>query len=164
MNATQRNRVVGLALLVVALIWSVLVYTTIPAGQGASPVGPRAFPLLLGIILAALSALMIIRPADADEEDEAVGGGPARDTGRWLELQMAGGLFLLILLYAFLMEKVGFLIATAMVSVIALAGILKVRKPRLILFYSLGVSVGSWIIFGKLLGAYLPLGSWISFG
>lgn len=167
MNATQRSRVVGLVLLAFALIWSVIVYQTIPAGDQGGAIGPRDFPLLLGVILAALSAILVIRPAmPAEAEDESAGGkGRAEgDKASWLEVQMAGGIFLLLILYGFLMEKFGFLIATATMSVIALAGFLGVRKPVQILIFSCSVALISWVIFGKLLGAYLPPGSWISLG
>lgn len=165
MNVTQRNRVVGLALLTIAVIWSVLVYMTVPVGHDG-PIGPRDFPLLLGICLAALAAFMVVWPGGGDAEDEPAAGVTAPQPAHsvWQEVRVAGGMFLLIMVYGFLMEKLGFLIATVIIVLVSLVGFLGERRPVFAVLFALGVGVGSWLIFGKLLGAYLPVGSWYSIG
>lgn len=165
MNVTQRNRVVGLILLAIAVTWTVLVYMTVPLGHDG-PIGPRDFPLLLGICLAALAAFMAIWPGGGDAEDEPAAGATAPQPAHsvWQEVRVAGGMFLLIILYGFLMQKLGFLIATLIVVTLTLVGFLGERRPVFLALFAIGVSVGSWLIFGKLLGAYLPVGSWYSIG
>ncbi len=73
---------------------------------------------------------------------------------------MAGGVFLFIVLYGFLLERVGFRIATAALVALAMAGPLKIRNPLTVAAFSLGVALGCWLIFNKLLGSYMPFGSW----
>jgi putative tricarboxylic transport membrane protein len=167
MTSNQRDRLVGTILLAVSLIWLSLVYETIPPVDGTI-VGPRAFPLLLGGFLFILSLLMVIRSfgrgarapygaghAEADEDKQA----PAN----WLEVKLAGGIFLLIVAYGYFLERAGFRLTTALISAVALVVLLQVRRPVLILTYSVGIAVGCWLIFDKLLGAHLPVGSWTSF-
>lgn len=164
MSGSRRDRITGLILLAFGLIWSVVVYWTIPAGQGDGVVGPRAFPLLLGLILSALAALMVVRSLKADADRAARHEEEQQQELSWLEIQITGGIFLLLLLYGFLMEKTGFLIATMTIVIVAFFGLLAVRKPIPVLIFAFCISVGSWLIFNKLLGTYLPLGSWISLG
>lgn len=165
MNANRRNRIVGLVLLVVAVVWSVVVFQTIPAGSGGSAIGPRAFPLFLGFILIALSAAILLRSFFAREDDpKAAPDEAAPAPVSRSEMWPVAGVFLLTILYGFLMQKIGFLLATPIVVLIALAVILGVRQPVTIVGMAIGISVGCWIIFGNLLGVYLPRGSWISLG
>lgn len=163
MSVSKRDRITGLILLAFGLVWTVVVYWTIPAGQDDGAVGPRAFPLLLGLILSALAALMVVRSLHADAEADR-GEDETQRPVSWLEIKITLGVFLLLMAYGFLMEKTGFLIATPIIVIMALAGLLALRRPVPILVFALCISVGSWLIFNKLLGTYLPLGSWISLG
>lgn len=167
MSVSKRDCITGLVLLAFGLIWSGLVYWTIPAGQGDGSVGPRAFPLLLGVLLSALAALMIVRSLQADGDKDNPADKSESEAPRalsWLEVKMTVGVFLLLGAYGFLMEKTGFLIATVIVVLIALAGLLGLRRPVPVLVFAFSISVGCWLIFNKLLGTYLPLGSWVSIG
>jgi hypothetical protein len=164
MNAARSDRLVGITLLAIALIWSGLVYWTIPAGEGGY-VGPRAFPLFLGLVLSGLSAVLLfrsflpkpgMRPAEAGED--------AQIFVTRQEVRLTGGVFLVIIGYGFLLEKLGFALATPIVIVVTLAGVLGLRRPLLIAAIAMGVTAGCWAIFGKLLGVYLPHGSWASIG
>ncbi len=165
MNPAMRDRFVGLTLLVVALIWSGLVYELIPTGDdSAGAIGPRAFPFLLGLILVALSAIMVVRSFVADDPRRPAAMKPDHPQVSGLEVRMAGGIFLAILLYGYFMERLGFRLATFIMTAAMLTLMLKVRRPVLVLLYSVCVSIGCWVIFNKLLGAYLPTGSWTSLG
>ncbi len=162
MSISQRDRIVGLVLLTIALIWTGLVYETIPAGD-PDTVGPRAFPLLLGIVLAGLSAIMVARAfAMREEAPRHDPAEPPQPAVSWLEAKMAGGVFLFIVLYGFFLERLGFRIATAALVAAAMIGPLKIRNPILIILFSVGMAVGCWLVFNKLLGAYMPYGSWTS--
>jgi putative tricarboxylic transport membrane protein len=161
MGSKSHTTITGLVLLGLALVWSVLVVQTIPAGLGDGDVGPRAFPLLLGIILAVLSAVMVVKSLlntdQIDEPDSPLRGGK-------LEVKIVLSVFMIIMSYGFLFEKIGFLLATLVVVAAMLLLILKSRKPMLIASMAIGLAVGCWLVFGKLVGAYLPHGSWISLG
>ena len=76
MRAYHRDRITATALLAFAIVWCVVVWQTIPVGSPGS-VGPRAFPLGLGILLAVLSGLLLVRAqvrkrieTAADEADD----------------------------------------------------------------------------------------------
>ncbi len=162
MSVSHRDRLVGFVLLTIGLIWSGLVYETIPPGDPGT-VGPRAFPLLLGIILVVLSAIMVVRSFfESEGADRAPAHGPAEPSASWFEAKVAGGVFLFIVLYGFFLERLGFRIATAALVAAAMVGPLKIRNPLLIILFSVGMAVGCWLVFNKLLGAYMPYGSWTS--
>ncbi len=166
MTAARRDRLLGVALLVIALTWTGIVYSTIPGGQGDGDIGPRAFPFLLGLILAALSAYVIfgsfraaaLESTETSADDEA---GEPHSADR-MEIMTVISVFGLIVGYGFFMEKIGFLLATPIAVSIGLWVLLKVRKPVLVGSLAFGITIGCWLMFGKLLGAYLPPGTWIS--
>jgi len=154
----------GLVLLGLAIVWSVLVVQTIPTGKGEGDVGPRAFPLLLGLILVGLSALLIFQSlARPDVSKGAVkSAAEPRNKRRVIEITLA--VFITIIGYGFLLEKTGFLLGTIITVITVMVVILKLRRPLLIVGMAFGLAVGCWLIFGKLVGAYLPHGTWISLG
>jgi hypothetical protein len=160
MRAAHRDRFVGSLLLVFAAAWTATVYLTVPVGFGDS-IGPRAFPLYLGVALVALSGLMVLgsfRHAGATDEEE--GESVSRTTRT--DLRMAGSVFAIIVAYGFLMQKTGFVIATLAIVAAMMWLVLGVRKPVPIAAMAVGIAFGCWLIFGEILGAYLPPGTWIS--
>ncbi len=63
-----------------------------------------------------------------------------------------------LVVYGMLLEPFGFIPSTAfMVAVVLLFG-LRVRSPVLIAGMAIGLSLGCYLVFGKLLGTYLPPG------
>lgn len=160
MRAAQRDRIVGSLLLAFALAWTATVYLTVPAGFGGG-IGPRAFPLYLGVALMLLSGLLVLRgfrqPDAADAADDET---QARTTRT--DLKMAGWVFVIIVAYGYLMQKTGFVIATLIIVVATMWLVVGVRRPLPIAAMAVGIAFGCWLVFGKILGAYLPPGSWIS--
>ena len=161
MKARRTDLIAASILLAFAIAWSVTVYMTVPTK--ADGIGPRDFPLLLGISLVVMSALMLLRtlgsgqPAD-DASDEEPTANPEYAGGG----KFAVGIFLLVILYGFLIERTGFLLATPIVIIAALAGLLRMRNPVTILALAIGITAGCWLLFNKVLGIYMPPGSWIS--
>lgn len=162
---SMRDRWVGLALFVFAAAWTGIAYTTIPAGDGE--VGPRAFPMLLGLALAGMALVVFFGSFRA----APVAHGEGEDASMEETLQRSSAVdrneaitvayvVVLTIGYGFLLEKMGFLIATPILIVAALWGMLGVRKPTQVLVFALGMTIGCWLVFGKLLGAYLPPGAW----
>jgi hypothetical protein len=76
------------------------------------------------------------------------------------ELRIVFGTFGLLLLYAFLMEKTGFLVSTPVVLVLCMAGVLRMRNWRFIALMSIGTTLVCWIVFAVLLRVPLPRGAW----
>lgn len=161
MKAHRTDLIAATSLLVFAIAWSVTVYLTVPAS--ADSIGPRDFPLVLGIVLVVLSVFLLLRAlrsgraateSEIDDETDA----PEIAGGR----KFAIGIFLLIILYGFLIERTGFLLATPIIIIGALAGLLRMRNPLIILAIAIGITAGCWLVFHKMLGIYMPPGSWIS--
>jgi len=153
-------------LFVLAVVWTVIVYFTVPIG---SAVGPRTFPLVLGLILMGISAVLVAaslynwrRQAEglSEAREDADGFGPegARTALRLRVLVTVCGA---IAIYGYLMQKLGFVVATFL-TVVTLLLTLKERRVRVLLGMGLGITLGCWLVFGELLGAYIPRGTWIS--
>lgn len=158
MAPERRDRWVGVILLAFSVAWSALVVQTVPPGFGEGPVGPRGFPLALGILLGGLSLLMIagtFRPRAGEAADDEATAAPGLAVELWAVGWTAGSL----VGYALAMQAFGFIIATALVVAAVFIFVLGKRNPALVLGMSLGMAFGIYLIFGKLLGVYLPHGS-----
>ena len=159
MSSSLRDRIAGTALLAVALVWIALVYLTIAPSQGTEA-GPRAFPLFFGIVLAGLSAMLLVqslRPpvqasqgvqADSDDIGKAL-------PGEWAAVVLTVGGFVV---YGALLEPFGFIPSTAFMVTVLLLAALHVRSVVMVAAMAIGLSLGSYLVFGKLLGVYLPPG------
>ena len=159
MSETLRSRISGIVLFAVALVWIVLVYQTIAPGQGGE-VGPRAFPLFFGYVLAGLSLLLLLqsfRPAVPERDNDA--DAPTVLPSELAAVVMTIGSFIV---YGMLLEPFGFIPSTAFVVAALLLLVLRVRSLFVIAGMAIGLSLGCYLVFGKLLGVYLPPGSIIT--
>jgi len=161
MTSQRRDRLAGSILLVFAGLWCWGAVTMIPAGVGPGPVGPRGFPLGLGLLLAALSAMLVassfigVRGDPADEAPQATRLG--------VEAWAVASTLLILIGYGATMYAFGFILATALTVIAALVLVLGKRSWRLVGGLSLGTAFGTYIIFNKVLGVYLPHGRWLDF-
>jgi Mg/Co/Ni transporter MgtE len=62
------------------------------------------------------------------------------------------------------MSLLGFMLGTIFSVLLILVGALKVYQPKKLIAITLGISIGTYLIFGKLLGIYLPLGQLLDIG
>ena len=177
MRAYHRDRITATALLAFAIVWCVVVWQTIPVGSPGS-VGPRAFPLGLGILLAVLSGLLLVRAqvrkrieTAADEADDTPDDSTSMSGAHeGTYLRMVFSVFAVIVAYGFLMEKIGFqpvpFLLTRCRTLVTIPAmmmlVLGIRDPLRIAGMAFGMTFGCWLVFGKLLGAYLPPGTWLS--
>ena len=169
MRAYHRDRITATALLAFAIVWCVVVWQTIPVGSPGS-VGPRAFPLGLGILLAVLSGLLLVRAqvrkrieTAADEADDTPDDSTSMSGAHeGTYLRMVFSVFAVIVAYGFLMEKIGFVLATLVTIPAMMMLVLGIRDPLRIAGMAFAMTFGCWLVFGKLLGAYLPPGTWLS--
>lgn len=162
----MRDRWVGLALFVFAAAWVGIAYATIPAGDGE--VGPRAFPVLLGLALAGMALVVFFgsfRTAPAALEGDVPTEESLQRSSPVDRNEIVTVVYVVVLTigYGFLLEKLGFLVATPILIAVALWGMLGVRKSTQVAVFALGMTVGCWLVFGKILGAYLPPGAWTGF-
>lgn len=166
MTNRDQNIVLSCILVVVAAVWTWLVIATIPPGFGGGEIGARAFPLTFGVILLVLSALLLMRlfigkhknPTDGDAKS------PQQTAGAQIDWWPAITVFGEIILYGFLLEKIGFTLATPVIVLLLMVVNLRVRSPRLLAGMVFGVTFGCWLVFEKIFGIYMANGMWINLG
>ncbi|HUE45102.1 MAG TPA: tripartite tricarboxylate transporter TctB family protein, partial [Aestuariivirgaceae bacterium] len=159
MTPQRRDRLAGSILLVFAGLWCWGAATMIPAGVGQAPVGPRGFPLGLGLLLAALSAMLVASSFIGQHRDAA--DEAPQETPLSIEAWAVASTLSILIGYGAMMYATGFIIATAVTVTAALVLILGKRSWRLVGGLSLGTAFGAYIIFNKVLGVYLPHGRWL---
>ncbi|WP_372743058.1 tripartite tricarboxylate transporter TctB family protein [Neptunomonas sp.] len=112
------------------------------------PLGPKAFPVILGALLAMTSIWLIIKP----------------DENKWhpsseIVKKMLIGLVLMIV-YAALFERAGFIVATFIVG--GVFSWLFGETPKRAGLYALVMSVISYFMLTSLLQLNVPSGAWWS--
>lgn len=152
------DRWLGPWLTVLAVVWLWLVYAYIPGARFEGEPGPRAFPVLLGTVLAVLGVLMTLQALTSAGQERAEETMPL-PTRR--EAGLVAGTFGLLILYAFLLDKIGFVAATPVVIALAMYGLVQVRRWLLLGSLAVGITLGCWVVFDVLLGTPLPSGSWV---
>ena len=134
------DRIFGVIILVVSLAF-IASATQIQVNFLSDPVGPKVFPIAIAGVAVLCSLSLILRPDDEPE---------------WPSIATFSriGLALIILFgYAFLLEPLGFLIATALTS--GLLSYLMHPKTIPAIATGVGLSIGLFVIFKKLLGLSL---------
>jgi putative tricarboxylic transport membrane protein len=166
MTDTSKDIVLGFILLAVGLVWSLLVWSTIPPAFEDGSIGPRAFPLVLGVLLIGMSGLMLYFTASRRRKMPTTTAPTGPTFGTYREIKWGHALLLVaeICAYGFLLEKIGFLLATPPIVLAVMVINLRILSPRKLVGMALGLTVGCWLIFQKLMGIYLATGTWINLG
>ncbi|WP_368344467.1 tripartite tricarboxylate transporter TctB family protein [Pelagovum sp. HNIBRBA483] len=166
MTNRVQDAIAAAVLLLLGVCWTWLVVDTIPPGFGDGEVGPRAFPMAFGLILTVFSAILLISRivSGADTASAETSDDPEMPSTNRLDWGPALLVLGQIVLYGFLLEKIGFVLATPLVVLLVMIVSLRVRSLRKLIGMSLGLTVGSWLIFEKLLGIYLANGTWLNVG
>ncbi len=131
---------IGLAL-AAFFIWQA---TQIQTSFISDPVGPKAFPIIIGGVLGIASLVMLLRP---DPRPDWPAAGPF--------LEIAGAVVVMVL-YALALPVAGFVIATAVAS-----GILSWRlgtRPLTAALAGVLISLGIYAVFHLILGLSLATG------
>jgi putative tricarboxylic transport membrane protein len=145
------NRILGLLCLslAVAMAWAAHGYA---AEISYEPVGPRAFPTLLAAVLALAGLWLALRPARTAAP--AAGAAPGDDHGGLaLPLVLTVGA---MLAYALLFQWLGFVLATALMTLPV--GLSFGGRPLPLLATGLGLGLGLFFLFDKLFDVVLPTG------
>lgn len=140
----MKGETAGAALAVVlgvGYLWGALAMPEMSIGD---PLGPRAFPLLLGALMTILGGSLLVWPA----------GKESSSTGISLH---TGGLALLLGLYGYGIPRLGYPIATFLFLAIA-SRLLGERSWWLGPLLSAGLSAGIFLLFTRILDIPLPLG------
>ena len=140
----------GAVFLIVALLACFESYR-LELGTPSAPL-PGFFPFLISVILAVLSAFCIANSYRREKKEKA---GKERTSRNGGGLKISLFIFVL-LVYTFFLEKIGFLVSTALLLFFMLRQGGTRWVPSLVL--SLAVALLSYFIFNKLLGTNLPAG------
>lgn len=139
------DRIAGIAFLLVGILFFMESQKISDSAYGSS-VGPKIFPMWLGIILVALSMRLLYETFKYKSEDSKK---------EQLQYKKFLIIFVSALLYAFFLEKIGYVISTFLFLLIAFQ---TVERGKI--FYSLLISavfsVGVYYLFSELLGGSLP--------
>lgn len=130
------DRIFGLVALFVALAY-IASATQIQTSFLADPVGPRAFPILIGAVASLCALVMILRP------DPSPDWPPL---GTWISLGVA---VLVLIAYAYALKPLGFIVPTAIA-----AGVLSYQisgRPAAAAVSGAGLSVGLFLLFDLVL-------------
>lgn len=141
----SRDSLVGGILLVVSMVVAVSAWN-LPEVGGAENMGPKAYPLVLSLILAGLSVVLMTAKQKGD------GGKMTK------EVLLRGFLptVALLLLYLAVMSTVGFVICT-IALLLALFWLQGERKWWLNMAAAVGSTLAIYLLFGKLLNVPLRL-------
>ena len=121
-------------------------------------IGPAFFPdMLAGLFLICSAALMV--SASLAKAVPGVVEDPPPVRGLSLENGILRAVVTVFAVVAFIvaLRPVGFII-TSTAFLVAMMGLLGLRKPGLMVVVSLGITAGIYIIFERLLGLTLPAG------
>jgi putative tricarboxylic transport membrane protein len=141
------ERIFG-ALLVLVSIVGLFIARGFEAPFSYEPVGPRAFPMLVLALLGLFSLSLVF----GKTEKTAWAPGPV--------MQRIGMLFLIVLAYALLFDRLGFMLATALMTV-PVARFFG-GSWRQALLAGVGLGVGLFYFFDRLLDVALPTGLWLN--
>ncbi|MDB5810484.1 MAG: tctB6 [Betaproteobacteria bacterium] len=145
------DRIIGAAALLLAAVY---LYATsqIPTLEIGDPLGPKAFPVLLGIALIGAAIFLFIETLKA-EPGPADAASPGSRRHWWL----LGGVVVWTALYFALFDKAGYLLATVVYLLVMMAVFNKGKWVANVLTTVLW-AVGSYVLFVKILGVQLPVG------
>ncbi|MEM7737029.1 MAG: tripartite tricarboxylate transporter TctB family protein [Deinococcota bacterium] len=143
----QQDRIVGVLLLAFS-IWYGITTRAYTVGFVDDPIGPKAFPIMLAILMGLVSIYLIVQPE--------LGQLPSLAATTWLRMLATLGCFLL---YALTLNWLGFVLATALV-VTLLTQIFEGPLLRSVVA-SLVFSLVMYGLFAGLLELSLPTGQLI---
>lgn len=140
------ERIFGVFLLLLSVA-GIYIGWDLQAPVSYEPVGPRAFPLLVFLLLGLCAAALIAsRPQPTKWAPPPV-------------LLRIGALFVIVLLYAFLFDRLGFVLSTALMSVPVARFFGGSWRQALVGGACLGA--GLFVLFDRLLDVALPAGLWL---
>ena len=140
------ERIFGIFLLLVSA-GGIYIGWDLKAPISYEPVGPRAFPLLVFALLGVCSLGLMLSKR------------PVTEWAPSPVLMRVGGMFLVVLAYALLFDKLGFVISTALMSIPLSRFFGGTWKQSLLAGAGLGVFL--LLLFDKLLDVALPIGFWL---
>lgn len=140
----------GLAMLAFGLL---LLHETLAIrGEGFAPDGPRFLPLVVVVLWIALSVVYLLQQVVRVARQSGT-----LPTERFSHMPAAALLVVLLVAYAYLLEPLGYIVATS-VFFLAAARTMGSRQVVRDLVVGVGLSLGVYLLFTGALGVHLPEG------
>ncbi len=143
MKSLATDRLAGVVLLLFGA-WYAYTASGLTSSFPTDVLGPGTFPLILGLLLVILSIFLIVKPGPNADWPEMAG---------WIKM---GLVILSFIIYAYIMEPLGYIIATSL-EMIALSLIFK-GPPLKTVIASIIFSVLMFVLFKNILDLRLPIG------
>jgi len=143
----NRSDIIGSVLLILVGIGVVVESIRLKVGTPLMP-QPGFFPFLGGLLLIGLSIVLLVQGwlGRSEQKQEAFG-----------ELRRPVILIVSMSVYTAILDPVGYVLPTIAIAVLILR-VLGVTSWKVLILASVGLSVGTYILFGRLLGIDLPAG------
>jgi len=137
------DRITGILLILLAITYFIIgsAYET---ELLADPLGPKSFPMLLGVLLAAFSLYLLFRP---DPEPRWHG---------WAQWRRQIAAVVALIVYGFVLEIIGFIVSSVLAAGF-LAWLMGARRVEALLV-GIGASILLYFAFNNFLGLPLPTG------
>lgn len=149
----RRNIAAAAALIVLGLVYGYLAWE-LPVRSLPNTPGPSFFPLVVTVVILALSAALLIQALAVERDPPA---SPCEKAAGIRDRRSAGFLLLVLLAYVVLLPTLGFILAT-----IPLFAVLMVlfgeRRPLLVAVGALAMAAILYGIFRHGFGVFLPRG------
>ena len=157
MTSRRRDLLLGGVFLVCALLWCWGVTVSVPTVGDEARLGPRGFPMAAGVLLGLLGLLQVAT--------SFVGAEPPAKPGSRFQRHFIAALEAIgfLVLYALLLEFFGFLIATTAMIGLGVTIVVKERNHWVVLGMSIGLPLAIYLVLGKFLGVYFPVGRLLNF-
>lgn len=138
---------IGLGLLVLSAVYFQQSFGII-RGFASDRLGPAFFPRMLALTLAALALTLIVRAVSGRSD-------PSRPPA--VRLGVFAGLVAVLVIYAFLLPRIGFVLATP-VLVAGAIWLLGLRQWGYLVGTAVGVTAVLYLVFARTLHVLLPMG------
>jgi putative tricarboxylic transport membrane protein len=156
----KENRIASVAFFFFALVYLAMAFTAIPKPPVLQILGPDVFPKAIGILMLFLSSLYVLQAfRGATQEDDARAAiiGADEKLGSYISLKTIAIMLLVMVVYAFAFEPLGYPLATFLMFV-AGAVILDRRHWFRDSIIAAVASFGFYFAFSLLLRVQLPAG------
>lgn len=156
----KQDRIASIVFVLLALTYLTLAFVTIPKPSVLQILGPDVFPKAIGLamlVLSGLYALQSFRGMVHEDETRAVIIGAEEKVGSPIDLKTLGVMLILMLLYVFAFEPLGYPIATFLMFVTGIFILDRRHWVRDTIIAAIA-SFGFYFVFSFALRVQLPAG------
>ena len=151
----MRNIIAGLVLIALSIFFYLL-SNRFSEVKGYQQMGDAFWPQLVLLVLIGLSVLLILQSVWKRKKGLKEKASPQETPDRPALFKTMG----LMVLYALCIPYLGFLVSTFL-ALVALSYLMGDRKKSRMVFFSLSMTVATYLVFALLIYTALPRGVWI---